>query len=111
MATSVSLKLDELKISLGQSLDKYNNDIRTVKKVQKDRAHWSRQHFQQICHQMEEEDDAALPKVLLQNESLVASVADTLTYVEKLSESGRMYRRVLEHSSTLWVEAIPTIIS
>ena len=84
MATSVSLELDELKASFGQSLDKYNN------KVQKDRAYWRRQHFKQICHQMEEEDEAALQKVLLQNESLVASVADTLTYVEKLSESGHV---------------------
>ena len=65
MATSVSLELDELKISLGQSLNKYNNDIQTVKKVQKDQAYWRRQHFKQICHQMEEEDEAALQKFLL----------------------------------------------
>ena len=107
MATSVSLELDELKASFGQSLDKYNN------KVQKDRAYWRRQHFKQICHQIEEEDKAALQKFLLQNESLVASVADTLTYVEKLSESGHVSESlsVLEHSSTLWVEAMPTNIS
>ena len=95
MATSVSLELDELKASFGQSLDKYNN------KVQKDRAYWRRQHFKQICHQMEEEDEAALQKVLLQNESLVAS-----------PESGHVLESlVLEHSSTLWVETLPTNIS
>ena len=101
MATSVSLELDELKASFGQSLDKYNN------KVQKDRAYWRRQHFKQICHQMEEEDEAALQKFLLQNESLVASVADTLSESGHVSES----LSVLEHSSTLWVEAMPTNIS